>query len=144
MGIYKELDIDYQQIVDAEADRLIAGIQQPPFTPIHLRNGAEEKIWRNIGSIDYDLADELVSEFPYEAALVCIDRGIIPADNPEWQRLVVSLAYNALTNIEQFEALIAHSRFSVADVQQMIDLAATEVLKHPNFRITGFEQLTPQ
>jgi hypothetical protein len=143
MGVYKELDITYQEIVDAEADRLIAGIQEPRFTPRHLRNGAEEKIWREIAPIDYDLADNLVSEYPYEAALVCIERGEIPADNPEWQRLVVSLAYNAISNHEQFVSLIEHSRFSIEDVQRMLDLAAGEVLKHPNFSLAGFEQLTP-
>jgi hypothetical protein len=108
-----------------------------------LRDGAEEKIWREIAPIDYNLADELVSELPYEAALVCIQRGEIPAENPEWQRLVVSLAYNALSNHEQFVSLIEHSRFSVEDVQEMLDLAAAHVLKHPNFNLAGFEQLTP-
>lgn len=144
MGIYKELDITYQEIVDAEADRLIAGIQEPPFTPRHLRDGAEEKIWRDIAPIDYNLADALVSEMPYEAALVCIERGEIPSHNPEFQRLVVSLAYNAISNYENFVDLIEHSRFSVDDVQQMLDLAAAEVLKHQNFSIAGFEQLSPQ
>ncbi len=143
MGVYKELDITYQQIVDAEADRLIAGIQEKPFTPAHLRDGAEEKIWREIAPIDYNLADELVSELPYEAALVCIQRGELPVDNHEWQRLVVSLAYNAISNYENFVDLIAHSRFSVEDVQEMLDLAAAQVLKHPNFNLAGFEQLTP-
>lgn len=144
MGIYKELDITYQQIVDREADRLIAGIQEPLFTPRHLRNGAEEEIWRDIAPIDYNLADALVSELPFEAALVCIERGEIPADNPEWQRLVVSLAYNAISDTENFEALIEHSRFSVADVQKMLDLAAGAVLQHPNFRLTGFQQISPK
>lgn len=144
MGIYKELDITYQQIVDREADRLIAGIQEPPFTPAHLRNGAEEEIWRDIAPIDYNLADSLVSELPFEAALVCIERGEIPADNPEWQRLVVSLAYNAISDTENFEALIEHSRFSVADVQRMLDLAAGAVLQHPNFKLTGFQHISPK
>ena len=143
MGIYKELDITYQEIVDAEADRLIAGIKEPPFAPLHLRDGAEEKIWREIAPIDYNLADELVSELPYEAALVCIERGEIPSHNPEFQRLVVSLAYNAISNYENFVSLIEHSRFSIEDVQRMLDLAAGEVLKHPNFSLAGFEQLTP-
>jgi hypothetical protein len=145
MGIYKELDITYQQIVDREADRLIAGIkEQPLFTPINERVGAEPEIWREIGSVDYNLADELVSEYPYEAALVCIERGQIPADNPEWQRLVVSLAYNALTDFEEFESLIEHSRFSVSDVQAMLDLAAGAVLQHPNFQLTGFQHISPK
>lgn len=144
MGIYKELDITYQQIVDREADRLIAGIQETPFTPAHQRNGAEEEIWRNIAPIDYDLADSLVSELPFEAALVCIERGEIPADNPEWQRLVVSLAYNAISDTENFEALIEHSRFSVADVQRMLDLAAGAVLQNPNFKLTGFQHISPK
>lgn len=144
MGAYKELDIDYQQIVDNEADRLIAG--QPsriPGVPNQLQDNAEKQIWRTIGPVDYDLADELTNEYPYEAALVCIERGEMPLDNYEWQQLVVRLAYNAISDIEQFQSLIAHSRFSVEDVQQMLDLAAATVLKHPNFSITGFEQLTP-
>jgi len=150
MGIYKELDITYQQIVDREAERLIAGEPYSPHsipgmpTPLHLRDGAEEHIWREIGSVDYNLADELVSEYPYEAALVCIDRGEIPADNPEWQRLVVSLAYNALTDFEEFQSLIEHSRFSVSDVQRMLDLAAGAVLQHPNFQLTGFQHISPK
>jgi hypothetical protein len=28
-------------------------------------------------------------------------------------------------------------------VQEMLDKAAGEVLKHPNFSLAGFEQLTP-
>lgn len=138
MGIYKELDIDYQQIVDQEADRLIAGVKTPR------EQSGETKIWQTIAPIDYDLADSLVSQYPYEAALVCIERGEIPTDNPEWQRLVVSLAYNAITNTEQFESLTAHSRFSVADIQRMLDLAAGAVLQHPNFRLTGFQQISPK
>ena len=145
MGIYKELDIVYQEIVDREAERLIAGIpDNTKGVPMRLRNGAESQIWREIGSVDFDLADELVSEYPYEAALVCIERGEIPADNPEWQRLVVSLAYNALTDFEEFESLIEHSRFSVSDVQQMLDLAAGAVMQHPNFRLTGFQHISPK
>lgn len=145
MGIYKELDIDYKQIVDQEADRLIAGSPiTPPGVPYHLSDNAEKQIWRKIGSVDYNLADELTNEYPYEAALVCIERGQIPADNPEWQRLVVSLAYNALTNTEDFETCIAHSRFSVADIQRMLDLAAGAVLQHPNFKLTGFQHISPK
>lgn len=145
MGIYKELDIDYRDIIDAEADRLIAGQQTtPPGMAYHLSDNAEKQIWRKIGSVDYALADQLTNEYPFEAALVCIERGQIPADNPEWQRLVVSLAYNAITNTEEFESCIEHSRFSVADVQRMLDLAAGAVTQHPNFRLTGFQQISPK
>ena len=145
MGIYSELDITYQEIVNREAERLIAGMpDSTKGVPMRLRNGAESQIWREIGSVDFDLADELVSEYPYEAALVCIERGEIPADNPEWQKLVISLAYNALTDTEQFESLVEHSRFSVADIQRMLDLAAGAVLQHPNFKLTGFQHISPK
>lgn len=144
MGIYKELHIDYQEIIDAEADRLIAGKpSREPGVPYHLSDNAEKQIWRKIGSVDYKLADDLTNEYPYEAALVCIQRGELPLDNYEWQQLVVRLAYNAISDIEEFESCIAHSRFSVEDVQEMLDLAASQVLKHPNFKLAGFEQLTP-
>ena len=145
MGIYKELDIDYREIIEAEADRLIAGLPvTPPGMAYHLSDNAEKQIWRKIGSVDYELADKLTNEYPFEAALVCIERGQIPADNPEWQRLVVALAYDAITDTEEFESCIAHSRFSVSDVQRMLDLAAGAVLQHPNFRLTGFQQISPK
>lgn len=145
MGIYKELHIDYQDITEAEADRLIANKPSREFgVPYHLQDNAEKQIWRKIGSVDYELADELTNEYPYEAALICIERGQLPLDNYEWQQLVVRLAYNAISDTEEFESCIAHSRFSADDVQRMLDLAASQVLKHPNFNLAGFEQLTPQ
>lgn len=145
MGVYKELDITYQEIVDREAERLIKGISDNPNNlPYSQTDNAEKQIWRTIGAVDYELADELTNEYPFEAALVCIERGQIPADNPEWQRLVVALAYNAVTDFEEFEACIAHSRFSIQDVQRMLDLAAGAVLQHPNFRLTGFREIAPQ
>ena len=135
MGVYKELDITYQEIVDREADAMISG---KPFSD------AEKQIWDSIGTFDHNLADELTDEYPYETALVCIERGQIPVDNEAWQKLVVRLAYNAITDTEEFQACIAHSRFTVQDVQHMLDLAIGAVLQHPNFRITGFQQLPPK
>lgn len=134
MGMYKELDITYQEIVNKAADQLISGKQI---------DGAESRIWKEIGKFDFDLADALVDEYPYEAALICIERGEIPHDNPQWQQLVVRLAYDAITRHEDFVTYLSHSRFSITDVQKMIDLAAGAVLQHPNFRLTGFKQLTP-
>lgn len=145
MGVYKELDITYREIVDREAERLIKGISNNPNNlPYEQTDNAEKQIWRTIGTVDYDLADELTNEYPYEAALVCIERGEIPADNPEWQRLVVALAYNAITDIESFQELFAHSRFHEESIQQMLDLAAGAVLQNPNFRLTGFREIAPQ
>jgi hypothetical protein len=135
MGVYKELDITYQEIVEKAADQLSNGQRI---------DGAESRIWKEIGKYDFNLADELVDEYPYEAALVCIERGEIPHDNPEWQRLVVRLAYNAITRHEDFLTSLSHSRFSIQEVQSMIDLAAGAVLQHPNFRLTGFKQLAPK
>jgi hypothetical protein len=135
MGIYKEAHTAYQDVVERTADIMQSGSK---FNPT-----GEDEIWSAIGHLDYDLADQLTDVFYYEAALVCIERGNLPLDNPAWQALVVRLAYNALTDADNFAYIIEHSRFSVSDVQRMLDLAAGEVLKHPNFSLAGFEQLTP-
>lgn len=134
MGMYKELDITYQDAVNLAAEQMIAGQNW---------YGAEKTIWDEIGKYDHDLADQLTDEYKYEAALVCIEQGNIPHDNPDWQQLVVRLAYNAITDTEEFETCIAHSRFTVEQVQSMIDLAAGAVLQHRNFRLTGFRQIAP-
>jgi hypothetical protein len=104
----------------------------------------EDEIWSAIGHLDYDLADQLTDVFYYEAALVCIERGDLPLDNPAWQALVVRLAYNAITDADNFAYIIEHSRFSVSDVQRMLDLAAGAVLQHPNFQLTGFQHISPK
>ena len=135
MGVYKELDIDYQQIVDKTADCLQQGMSNNP--------DAESQIWSQIGAIDYDLADQLTGVFYYEAALVCIERGEMPTDNPAWQTLVVKLAYNAIADADNFAYIIERSRFDQAEIQKMLDLAAGAVLQNPNFRLTGFQQIAP-
>lgn len=136
MGIYKEANIDYQQIVDRTATCLQQGMSNNPT--------GEAEIWSAIGHLDYDLANQLTDVFYYEAALVCIERGTIPKDNPAFQALVVRLAYNALTDTENFEYIIKHSRFTVTDIQKMLDLAAGAVLQHPNFKLTGFQHISPK
>ncbi len=55
----------------------------------------------------------------------------------------VSLAYNAITDSEFLTDLAANTWYGVEAVQEMLDKAAGEVLKHPNFSLAGFEQLTP-
>ena len=120
MGVYKELDIDYQQIVDKTADCLQQGMSNNP--------DAESQIWSQIGAIDYDLADQLTDVFYYEAALVCIERGEMPTDNPAWQTLVVKLAYNAIADADNFAYIIERSRFDQAEIQKMLDLAMCSIL----------------
>ena len=136
MGVYKDLDISYQEIVNRTAACLQQGMKNNPT--------GEAEIWSAIGHLDYDLADQLTDVFYYEAALVCIEEGNIPHDNPKWQELVVRLAYNALTDADNFAYIVEHSRFSVADIQKMLDLAAGAVLQHPNFRLTGFQHISPK
>lgn len=136
MGIYKEAHTAYQDVVERTADIMQAGSK---FNPT-----GEDQIWSAIGHLDYDLADQLTDVFYYEAALVCIERGNLPLDNPAWQALVVRLAYNAITDADNFAYIIEHSRFSVSDIQRMLDLAAGAVLQHPNFRLTGFQHISPK
>jgi hypothetical protein len=136
MGIFKDAHIAYQDVVDRTADIMQAGSK---FNPT-----GEDQIWSAIGHLDYDLADQLTDVFYYEAALVCIERGNLPLDNPAWQALVVRLAYNAITDADNFAYIIEHSRFSVSDIQRMLDLAAGAVLQHPNFQLTGFQHISPK
>lgn len=78
-----------------------------------------------------------------ERVLMWLDHGLIPLKSEFWQRLVVSLAYNAITDSEFLTDLAANTWYGVEAVQAMLDKAAGEVLKHPNFSLAGFEQLTP-
>ena len=73
-----------------------------------------------------------------------LDNNNVSTIDPFWQRLVVSLAYNAITNASFFEQLATYSKRPLTDIQKMLDLAAGAVLQHPNFKLTGFQQLTPQ
>lgn len=117
----------YQQVIDRHAHNLVTG----------QRTTIESDLWQlatdsdTYNSIDY-VTDGV---YEYEAALVEIAKGNIPKDNIYFQALVVRLAYNAITNIEEFEWIVANSRFTEKDIQQMIDLAASQVVWHKNFVI---------
>lgn len=73
-----------------------------------------------------------------------LDKNSVSNIDPFWQRLVVSLAYNAITDSSFFEELATYSNRPLKDIQKMLDIAAGAVLQHPNFRLTGFQQLSPQ
>lgn len=88
------------------------------------------------------LIDGKISEG--ERVLMWLDHGLIPLKSEFWQRLVVSLAYNTITNSEFLYDLAENTWYGPQAVQAMLDKAAGEVLKHPNFNLAGFEQLTPQ
>ena len=77
-------------------------------------------------------------------AIQSIEANQIPHDNPAWQQAVVALAYNAITDSKAFEYLIENSPVTVAQVQRMLDLAAGAVLQHPNFKLTGFQHISPK
>lgn len=89
------------------------------------------------GQIDGTISDS-------ETVLMWLDHGLIPTESEFWQRLVVSLAYNTITDSEFLYDLAENTWYGPESVQNMLDKAAGEVLKHPNFSLTGFEQLTPQ
>lgn len=78
------------------------------------------------------------------ATLDELDRNNISGMDAFWQRLVVSLAYNAITDANFFEQLAIYSKRQLADIQKMLDLAAGAVLQHPNFRLTGFSTISPK
>jgi hypothetical protein len=73
-----------------------------------------------------------------------IDKNNISEIDAFWQRLVVSLAYNAITNSDFFEQLAVYSKRKLSDIQRMLDLAAGAVLQHPNFQLTGFQHISPK
>lgn len=125
MGVYKELDIAYQEIVDEL-------IKTNDF------NNAENRIWQEIGEYDIDLADQLTDTIGYEAALVQIANNTIPYNNFYWQQLVVRTAYNMIADIDEFVYICEHSRFTQQEVQKMIDLAVGAVLSNPKFCIENF------
>lgn len=125
MGIYKELDIVFQDIVHELAETWDYG-------------KAETQIWSEIGSVNRDLADQLVDTVGYEAVLVSIEQGKIPHNNLYWQMLVIRTAYNMIADIDEFVYICEHSRFSQEQVQQMIDYAVGAVLSNPKFNIEAF------
>lgn len=116
--------------------------------------------WNFIDSTSFDLkeADELMTleaqMMPEgmidgtitdaERVLVWLDHGLIPTESQFWQRLVVSLAYNAITNADFFEGLAENTWYSKESIQKMLDLAAGAVLQNPNFHLAGFREIAPQ
>lgn len=77
-------------------------------------------------------------------ALDILANDTIPHDNPAWQQVVVSLAYNAISSPEPFRDVVEIYGYDIKQVQSMLDLAVGTVLQHPNFRLTGFRELAPQ
>ena len=120
----------YNQVIDEHAPNLITGQTRE----------IESQLWKlatdqqSYDSIDY-VTDGV---YYYEAALVEISKGNIPAENIYFQSLIVRLAYNAITNVEEFAWIVANSRFTEKDIQQMIDLAASMVVWHKNFEIDTY------
>lgn len=129
MGVYKELDITFQEIVDE-------------YISTQDAVKAEHRIWNEIGIFDLDLADHLVDTYSYEAALVQLENDQIPHKNLYWQTLVIRTAYNMITDVEEFAYICEHSRFTQQKVQRMIDLAVGAVLSNPEYVITGFDTQT--
>jgi hypothetical protein len=95
----------------------------------------EAKIMPNT-EIDFKISES-------ETVLMWLDHGLIPIESEFWQRLVVSLAYNTITDADFLTDLAENTWYGPKAVQEMLDKAAGEVLKHPNFSLAGFEQLTP-
>lgn len=74
-------------------------------------------------------------------ALEVIKRDSIPHSNEYWQALVVRLAYNAITNADEFANMVRSGKFTAEEVQRMLDLAAGAVLNSNQFRLQGLETL---
>jgi hypothetical protein len=65
----------------------------------------------------------------------------IPHGNAYWQGLVVRLAYNAITNADEFANMVRSGKFTTEEVQRMLDLAAGAVLSGNQFRLQGLETI---
>jgi hypothetical protein len=76
-----------------------------------------------------------------EEALAVIKSNSIPHGNAYWQGLVVRLAYNAITNADEFANMVKSGNFTQAEVQRMIDLAVGAVLSSNQFTLTGFDTI---
>lgn len=76
-------------------------------------------------------------------ALDVLANDTIPHENEAWQQIVVSLAYNAITSPEPFRDVVEVYGYDIKRVQSMLDLAVGAVLQNPNFRLTGFREITP-
>lgn len=119
----------YKAIVDDVAESIITGNKTTRF---------DDRIWQ-IKGINLDTADHIDGDiYAWEAALVLISKGIIPKDNYYFQRLVVRMAYNAIIKATEFAWICENSRFTQTEVQQMIDLAAEQILINDNWELEGF------
>lgn len=120
----------YNQVIDEHAPNLITGRTCE----------IETQLWKLVtDSQSYDSIDYVTDGvYLYEACLVEIAKGNIPTDNLYFQALVVRLAYNAITDIEEFAWIVANSRFTEKQIQEMIDLAASTVVWHKNFEIDQY------
>lgn len=126
----EEVQTAYKAIVDDVAESILTGNKSTRF---------DDRIWQ-IKGINLDTADHIDGDiYAWEAALVLISKGIIPKNNYYFQRLVVRLAYNAIENATEFAWICQNSRFTETEVQQMIDLAASQILLNDNFELNGFE-----
>lgn len=126
MGYMKDLDITYQEIIEE-------------YVLSDYTSNAERRIWDEIGTHFPDLADGLTDVYQYEAALWAIDNNMIPHNNAEWQRIVIRLAYNALTDLEEFKYFMNHSNRSLQEIQRLIDTAMFVILGNRNFKLDTFQ-----
>ena len=110
MGAIKDLNITYLEIIEE-------------YVQSNYTINAERRIWNEIGTIHPDYADGLTDVYQYEAALYAIENKLIPHNNPTWQQIVIRLAYNALTNVEEFEYFMEYTNRSIEEVQNLIDNA---------------------
>lgn len=76
-----------------------------------------------------------------EEALEVISSDSIPHSNEYWQALVVRLAYNAITNVEEFANMVRSGKHTAEEVQRMLDLAAGAVLNGNQFSLTNLKTL---
>jgi hypothetical protein len=76
-----------------------------------------------------------------EEALEVIKSGSIPHSNEYWQALVVRLAYNAITNVEEFVNMVRSGKHTAEQVQQMLDLAAGAVLSGNQFHLQDLKTI---
>jgi hypothetical protein len=121
----------YNQVIDQYSADLVIGRQTDIEKQLFAQLATDAQSY---DSIDY-VTDGV---YFYEACLVEIAKGNIPTDNIYFQALVVRLAYNAITDIEEFAWIVANSRFTEKQIQEMIDLAASTVVWHKNFQIDTY------
>lgn len=70
-----------------------------------------------------------------QEAIDFIKAGKTPADNPEFQRLVVAMAYNTITEDSEFIRVVKEAGLKPFDVQLLIDRAMIRILGNRNFRL---------